>query len=28
VQGDLPETYRLDIVSLGDSLLRVKRIAP
>ncbi len=27
VQGDRPETYRLEIVSLGDSLLRVKRMA-
>ncbi len=28
LQGDRPENYRLEIVSLGDSLLRVKRIAP
>ena len=28
LQGDRPETYRLEIVSLGDSLLRVKRIVP
>jgi hypothetical protein len=25
VQGERPETYRLEIVALGDSLLRVKR---
>ena len=28
VQGDRPEAYRLEIISLSDSLLRVKRIAP
>ena len=28
LQGDRPETYRLEVVTLADSLLKVKRISP
>jgi hypothetical protein len=28
VQGDRPESYRLEIVSLGDNLLKVKKVQP